>query len=187
MNVEQLRQLEQAATPGPWEHGDVWRLAGVLYDDGTCVLCERMGAPVWKGMADINGERMMAHKHRDPEPWGIGHLLSAPDGLVAGNYDYETGGVINPDDATLIAAARNALPALLDIAEAAEAVETGDVEALLRIGGPVEHRGDTHRTPDDFELTGDYQEDARYILPARDKLIDQALRAALSRLDTEGP
>jgi len=78
-----------------------------------------------------------------------------------------------------------ALPALLDIAEAAEAVETGDVEALLRIGGSVEHRGYTHRTPDDFELTGDYQEDARYILPARDKLIEQALRAALSLLDTD--
>ena len=77
------------------------------------------------------------------------------------------------------------VPELLDIAEAAQAVEAGDVEALLRIGGSVEHRGYTHRTPDDFELTGDYQEDARYILPARDKLIEQALRAALSLLVTD--
>ena len=75
------------------------------------------------------------------------------------------------------------VPALLDIAEAAQAVEAGDVDALLHIGGPVEHRGDLYDTPGCFDVMGDYQEDARYILPARDKLIDQALRAALSRLD----
>ena len=61
MNVEQLRQLEQAATPASWETGGPW-------------------------------------------------LVKAPGKPRA----VET---MDSDDARLIAAARNALPALLDIAE----------------------------------------------------------------------
>ena len=145
MTVEQLRQLEQAATPGEWQpyftgHGDPYVVGG-----------ERHGGPIFP--QDIRAEVSKA------------------------------GDSYGRADAELIAAARNALPALLDIAEAAQAVEAGDVDALLHIGGPVEHRGDLYDTPGCFDVMGDYQEDARYILPARDKLIDQALSAALSRLD----
>ena len=153
MTVEQLRQLEQAATPGPWG------------DDGPWFHSEHDPTHLVTTYPERTAVAIMPPRH------------------LASERDVASGADSRPADARLIAAARNALPALLDVAEAAQAVESGDVEALLRIGGPVTHRGDLYDAPSHFDLMGDYQEDARYIQPARDKLIDQALRAALARLE----
>ena len=118
--MRRLREIAEAATPGPWEQGDVWSRAGVINADGTCAYCERMGAPVWTGTDDINGEQMLAHKHRDPDPWRSEHLVSAPSGLVAGNFDYEEGGLIAEADTEFVATFDpETVLALLDVAEAA--------------------------------------------------------------------
>lgn len=129
--LEHLEALLAAATPGPWERGDVWLRAGVnpeRYGPGRCGYCVTLGAPVWKGRADINGTMMMAHQHRDPTPYGADHEISAPDGLVCGNYDVDTGGVVRAEDAALIVAARNALPDLLAVVRAArDAHDAGEI------------------------------------------------------------
>ena len=77
MTVEQLRQLEQAATPAPWEHNTHPMVAAAV--DAQQPDNEFLWRPVL---------------HRD---------------------DFAS-----EDDYRLIAAMRNALPALLDIAEAAQ-------------------------------------------------------------------
>lgn len=89
MNVEQLRQLEQAATPGEWRVE--------TYEDGS-------GAFVVRGMQYLIAEAR-------PSDHG------------------------DQGNARLIAAMRNALPALLDIAEAAQDV-VPSTEFLDHIPGP---------------------------------------------------
>lgn len=124
--LDEIDALLDAATPGPWERGDVWAWAGVkpeMFGPGCCAYCERMGAPVWTGQADINGTRMLAHKHRDPDPYGTDHEISAEDGLVCGNYDVGSGGVIRAEDAALIAVAPTALRDLVAAVRAAQDVD----------------------------------------------------------------
>lgn len=121
--LAEIREREQAATPGPWEPGSVWLVAGLIYDDDgnrvapddatRCGFCN-VGEPVWSGQRPINGPTMNAHRHRNPEPWSAENLISAANGdLVAGNFDYEEGGIIAPADTVFVAAAREDVPALL--------------------------------------------------------------------------
>ncbi len=123
VDLAALRALAEKATPGPWEQGDVWLRAGVmdeLHGEGKCAFCGPCGDPVLTGMDDINGKRMVAHKHRNPEPYEPNHLISGPDGQVAGNYDYESGGIIEPTDAAFIAACDpQTVLALVEAVEAA--------------------------------------------------------------------
>lgn len=123
--VSDIRALSAAATPAPWELGDVWSWAGcglVGNSPDVCVLCDHMGEPVWRGKADINGKWMHAHKHRNLDPYDSDHRITGGDGLVAGNYDYEEGGIIDPADAELIVALRNRADALADLADAVKAI-----------------------------------------------------------------
>ena len=116
--ADDLRALSAAATPGPWEAGDVWSWAGCGFmglGADECTLCARMGDPVWTGKADINGKRMHAHKHRNPHPYAVDHRISGPNGEVAGNYDYEEGGIIDPADLALIVWLVNHAQALADL------------------------------------------------------------------------
>lgn len=120
--LDRLRTIAEQATPGPWERGDVWLWAGVINTDGSCSACTRHGDPVWVGTSDINGELMLAHKHRVKDPWEPEHRISSPDGLVTGNYDYEEGGIIDAVDTEFIVTFDPpTVLALLDVAEAAEA------------------------------------------------------------------
>ena len=112
MTVEQLRQLEQAATPGPWAKD-----------------------------APMMSQRDERYVGMLPRGDGYMHVMVAPDAATA----------------ELIAAMRNALPALLDIAEAAREVTS----------------------PDYLTAPDPYAEGVRL-----DAMRD--LMAALSRLDTEG-
>jgi hypothetical protein len=128
LDLDALRAAAEAATPGPWERGDPWLVAGVFpenFGEGRCAYCDRHGEPVWTGVRDINGQRMLAHVHRDAEPYGMDHLITAADGqagaAVAGNYDYEAGGIIEARDTAYIAAADpSTVLALLDRVERAE-------------------------------------------------------------------
>lgn len=109
-----LTQLAAEATPGPWIVGDRWHVAGVMpekFGDGRCAKCNSGNPVVWEGRRDINGTKMQAHVHQSPEPWyGDGHQIFAYDGgpsrvTIAGNYDYEEGGILSPADCEFIAAA----------------------------------------------------------------------------------
>lgn len=116
-----LREALEKATERPWELGDVWSWAGCGFNGNgpdECVLCSRMGEPVWRGRSNINGKRVHSHKHRNPHPYQGDHRISNPLGLVAGNYDYEEGGIIDPADAAVIVAAVNALGGALDVIDA---------------------------------------------------------------------
>lgn len=60
------------------------------------------------------------HEQATPAPWNVGY---APNGAhITGPRTWRTG-LYDAKDAALIAAARNAFPALVDIAEAALAYE----------------------------------------------------------------
>ncbi len=114
--LDTIDALTAAATPGPWEPGDVWSVAGVVakfYGPGRCASCN-YGEPVWTGRTDINGRVMQAHRHRDPDPYEPDHHISgANGGTVAGNYDVDRGGILDPDDTAFICAARTEVPALV--------------------------------------------------------------------------
>ena len=126
MNAEEFKAIKaraDAATPGPWEAGDVWLTAGLIWDADHnrvgpkvathCGYCHH-GEPVWAGRTDINGTVMRAHRHRDPDPYEPTHKISGADGAsVAGNYDYEAGGILRPEDTEFIIHARTDVPALL--------------------------------------------------------------------------
>lgn len=119
----EIERAEQSATPGPWEPGAVWIVAGLIYDaDGNrvtqktathCSYCNH-GEPEWVGRTDINGTVMKAHRHRDADPYQPDHRISGPaGGTIAGNYDYEAGGILSAEDTRFICAARSAVPELL--------------------------------------------------------------------------
>lgn len=47
----------------------------------------------------------------------------------------------------------------------------------------IQHRIDKYTTPEDFELHGDYEADARFILPARRKMLNLGVAYVLELLD----
>lgn len=116
---EDIRAHLNAATPGPWEPGDVWLLAGLIYsddgqrvEDGSATRCGfcHLGEPSWSGRTDINGTTMPAHRHRNPEPYGVDHAISSSDGVLVA---YEGGGIVRGEDVEFAISARNHLPTLL--------------------------------------------------------------------------
>lgn len=138
MTPEELDAIQgrcDVATGGPWENGDSYYMAGVATKRnrflnvplGECAYC-RAGAPIWEGPADVNGTRMRAHVHRTEKPWyGEGHQIHArPDTTpvcIAGNYDYEQGGIIDPADTEFIVHARTDVPALVAEVRRLQAME----------------------------------------------------------------
>ena len=107
LDLKALRKVAEAATQGPWVRGDNWLRAGVTtkFGDGKCAYCQSAGEPERVGRERINGKRMIAHWHRNPEPYEPDHLIETADGTarIAGNYDYEEGGIVHPCDAAYIA------------------------------------------------------------------------------------
>ena len=94
--IARLRELEQAATPGPWS-GDDGNIASVpLREERHRIIMRR-----------LDGESI---PHPDPD--------GAPLGYVCGDMQRQPK---CEEDEELICAMRNALPALLAVAEAAEA------------------------------------------------------------------
>lgn len=112
----ELQRLSDAATPGPWQFGDSSHVAGVMaerYGEGRCAYCDA-GEPSWVGSRSINGTRMLAHVHLDPEPWWRhGIYAIRADGPVSVVNDTDEYGYMADADAAFIAAAREAVPALL--------------------------------------------------------------------------
>ena len=135
--IEEIRARLEAATPGPWECGDRYHVAGVLparFGEGKCAYCSRMGEPEWAGRRDINGTKMLAHVHITDEAWSPYGIYAYPEPgspycVVVETDEY---GLISDIDATFIAHARDDVPYLLDQLAVAEA----DRGALAR--GSVE-------------------------------------------------
>ncbi|MFD8488673.1 hypothetical protein [Streptomyces sp. NPDC059712] len=108
---EDIRARLVAATPGPWEPGDVWLTAGLIFsatgervEDGGATHCAycHLGPPSWSGRRDINGTVMPAHQHRNPEPYDDHAVSSAGGELVA----YEGGGILRAEDVQFVVHAR---------------------------------------------------------------------------------
>jgi hypothetical protein len=59
-----IRDIIEAATPGPWERGDHWWIQGADH----CQCLDSYGPLVHEGCMNINGRMMEAHVHRMPEP-----------------------------------------------------------------------------------------------------------------------
>ena len=107
-DIESIQARADAATAGPWEvepeHEWEW-----LTVDTECDLC-RGGVELLEVVADNDeGEITEGHKH-----WSPSHYIAAPREEIAGNFDYEEGGIIRHEDTVFIANARQDVPALLE-------------------------------------------------------------------------
>ena len=107
-DLEAIKARADAATAGPWEvepeHEWEW-----LAEDTKCDLCKR-GVELFEVVTDNDeGEITEGHKH-----WSPSHYIAAPREEIAGNFDYEEGGIIRHEDTVFIANARQDVPALLE-------------------------------------------------------------------------
>ena len=129
--IERLKAAEAKATPGPWKVGHLaYRMrmvktgsnkdTGIYADDdtpiGKCADCKECGEPL-AVKDDGNGPYHVHPMYPDtaakyePDQHQL-HSQTTFD-LVAGNYEYEEGGIVREDDTAFIAAARTAVPKLL--------------------------------------------------------------------------
>lgn len=122
MKLEDIGKLCEQATSGPWHQYDVFLGYGPNGND-------------WQGARIIAGPRRENY-------WD-----GPSDQNICANYDYEEGGVCStPADARFIAAARDLVPKLLAVAEAAKDVLDAFEEALKHgvvKGSPFARLGET--------------------------------------------
>ena len=63
-------------------------------------------------------------------------------------------------------------------------IKDSDFEGMLKhLPEGIEHRASKYNTPEDFELAGDYSDDARYVYPARDKMVEACLEYCINELN----
>lgn len=117
--LAEIRDRANAATEGPWEHGDRQYVYGVTgrFGDDRCPHCARTGfgdGPSWAGVRNINGKEMLVHVHTSDKPrrrHGV-HAVRA-NGSISVVRDAEEYGYMYPADAEFIAHAREDVPWLL--------------------------------------------------------------------------
>lgn len=111
MNLEQqakeLLELAKKATQGPWMAGSVYRQCSLDHSknkhEGKCVY------PATRIEGDKEGHSIISFSLATTScNWD-----SEDPACVAGNYDYEEGGIIHPYDTAFILAARNDAPDLI--------------------------------------------------------------------------
>ena len=107
-DIESIQARADAATAGPWEvepeHEWEW-----LAEDTECDLCKR-GVKLFEVVVDSDAEEATeGHRH-----WSPSHYIAAPREGIAGNFDYDEGGIIRHEDTVFIANARQDVPALLE-------------------------------------------------------------------------
>lgn len=111
--VEKLRKLEAEATPSPWRQGYVFfscKMDHGVTPDGKKVL---HGQGECRYTLDGWSDDAYHIINQDP---GYGQNDEPlPDTQVAGNCDYEEGGIVKKEDTAVICALRNAAPALLQV------------------------------------------------------------------------
>jgi hypothetical protein len=70
-----------------------------------------------------------------------------------------------------------------NIIELLEYVKNDNFEGMLNhIPEGIVHRASQYNQPEHFELEGSYEEDARYVYPARSKMIEKCLEYCISEL-----
>ena len=122
--IEEIKQREAKATPGPWLIGMIFRSCKIDHGEGNwhgkpyCVYTSDGGVEPAEDEEDEEDKHdivsaafldtPLAYEQNDPSK-------------IAGNYDYEEGGIVHPDDTEFIAHARRDIPYLLLRLEAAEA------------------------------------------------------------------
>lgn len=76
--VAVAERLLLAGAPTPWDVGQHCMAGAIseMFGDGRCAMCQRLGDPTWVGQAHINGQRMLAHEHRES--------VAFPGGIAAG-------------------------------------------------------------------------------------------------------
>ena len=63
-------------------------------------------------------------------------------------------------------------------------IKDSNFEGMLKyLPEGIEHRASKYNTPESFELVGDYDEDARYNYPARDKMVEACLEYCINKLN----
>ena len=127
-DVAELRRLAEAATPGPWTFEAPERVEVHIERE----LCRCSGAG---DEYEFVSEGAGHHVHL----WRESHIIHAGEKVVAGNYDYEDGGIIERRDRDYIAAANPAtVLGLLDrLAHMTEARDNAraEVERLTALVG----------------------------------------------------
>lgn len=111
IDIEGLAALEKAATPGKWRQGYVFFSCKLDHGTAPDGRKELHGRGKCKYTFDEWADDAIHIINHDP-----GYTANdeqTPDSGVAGNYDYEQGGIIRKEDSDLICAMRNALPDLL--------------------------------------------------------------------------
>ena len=117
--ISEIEARLEAATPGPWEHGDRYFVCGVMpkmFGEGKCSSCVRHGEADWVGRLDINGKKMLAHVHIMDKPWsraGIVHY-DGNGNLYSVVIETDEYGLMDDADAALIASAPTDLRYLLE-------------------------------------------------------------------------
>jgi hypothetical protein len=71
----------------------------------------------------------------------------------------------------------------LDLKSLLTCIKEDDYEGMLKfIPEGITHRASNYSTPEDFELAGYYEDDARYIYPARDKMKEACLELCIKNI-----
>lgn len=72
----------------------------------------------------------------------------------------------------------------LDLKTVLTYIKEDNYEGMLKyIPEGIEHRSFQYNTPESFELEGSYDEDARYIYPARDKMKEACLELCIQNIE----
>ena len=119
--TEEILARLAASTGGPWERGDSYLEAAVMpefYGHDRCGLCGPDAPLIWQGDQEIDGDVVTYHAHRSSAPRDPEHVIVgfADDGApvtVCGNYDYDSGGVVDPNDTEFLVNARDDIEWLL--------------------------------------------------------------------------
>ena len=114
---ERLRALASAATPGPWERGNWYH----VQESTHCTCSQYHGPLVGIDPHGVLGE-MHVHRYSDAPLWREG--IRARDDATGGVdvvIESDEYGTMSDADAEFIAAAREAVPQLLDQLDQAEA------------------------------------------------------------------
>lgn len=142
-DIQRYKEITKEATRGPWEHSVWYCLAGV--NDGThkgwnpldipwgkCLYCHTEGTLV----KEFKQRKKTYHLHRIEGGVGEWHDIYNVDGvLIAGNYDYEDGGICSEEDSTFICMARTAVPQLCE--SYLELVQVlHDLDAMFKANNP---------------------------------------------------
>ena len=96
-DLAELRRLAEAATPGPWTFEAPKRFE--VHIERELCRCSGVGDEY-----EFVSETADGHVHL----WHESHIIYAGEEVVAGNYDYEDGGIIERRDRDYIAAANPA-------------------------------------------------------------------------------